>query len=130
MKRKVIFQYTVFGVLFGLLFPIASSLFLIYYQGLPLTIGSFVLVQKENPLLWVIDTAPLFLGLFASFAGIRQARVVELNQDLRTEVDEHSRTVEQLHTVKSELEVLVDKQLLMGSFLIYSRSLKFIKSGS
>ena len=73
VKRKVILQYTLFGVLFGFIFPIVSSLWLIYYRHMPLSLISFVQVQRENPLHWVIDTAKIFLGIFACFAGIRQA---------------------------------------------------------
>lgn len=112
MKRKVIFQYTLIGVLFGFLFPLISSFWLIYYRNMPISYGSFVQTQMDNPLLWVINTAPLFLGLFASFAGVRQARVIELNQDLNSEIEEHTATVKQLNFVKGELEVHIDKQLV------------------
>lgn len=112
VKRKVLPQYTLFGALFGLLFPISSSLFLVLDRGYPLTLNSVVLLQAQNPLLWVIDTAPFFLGLFAAFAGVRQTRLLQLNQELKTEIGEHSQTVKQLQEVKSELEVLVDKQLV------------------
>ena len=68
-KRSYTFRYAVYGALFGLMFPIFATLGDIYLHGLPLTLESVWQVQKSSPLHWVIDTAPFFLGLFASFAG-------------------------------------------------------------
>jgi signal transduction histidine kinase len=44
-------------------------------QGLPLSLVSVWYVQVSQPLHWIINTAPLFLGLFAAFAGLRQDRL-------------------------------------------------------
>jgi GAF domain-containing protein len=40
-------------------------------------------VQATDSLLWIIDTAPLFLGLFASVAGRRQENAKGLYEELR-----------------------------------------------
>lgn len=78
MRDNIVLRYTLFGALFGLLFPIVSSLILIYQSQLPLTLGSLVHIQKSNPLQWIINTAPFFLGLFAYLAGRRQDQILQL----------------------------------------------------
>jgi methyl-accepting chemotaxis protein len=57
-------------------------------QRLSLTLVNLAQVQKNTPLHWMIDTAPFFLGLFASFAGRRQDRLAILNRRLGQQVQE------------------------------------------
>ncbi len=106
------FRYTLFGILFGLLFPVISSLLWLYQNQLPLTFTNLVLVQVNNPLQWIINSAPLFLGLFAYFVGVRQDHVNQLNLDLEASLAERDKLLEQLATAKLELENIVDKQVL------------------
>ena len=64
-------NYALYGAIFGLFFPVGSSVFqatLIYGS---LSLETLLRAQCECPLLWVIDTAPFFLGLFASYAGMQ-----------------------------------------------------------
>lgn len=49
---------------------------------------SALAAQQSEPLLWIIDTAPFFLGAFAGVAGWRQDRVEALVADLREEIRE------------------------------------------
>jgi GAF domain-containing protein len=76
------------GALFGLLFPIGATLIRIADSDLPLGLSSIVFVQTTDSLLWIIDTAPLFLSLFASFAGRRQDALQEVIAQLRLREDE------------------------------------------
>ena len=59
------FKYTLYGALFGCCFPIFSVGFELYGQQLGFSLANILLVQAEQPLHWVIDTAPFFLGFFA-----------------------------------------------------------------
>ena len=63
------------GILFGLLFPTIATIIRITQARLPFGFAGIAAVQANDPLLWIIDTAPLFLGLFAAFAGRRQDRL-------------------------------------------------------
>jgi GAF domain-containing protein len=67
------------GVLFGVLFPVVATLIEVAVQHLPVAWSSVIEVQTNSPLLWIIDTAPLFLGLLAAVAGHRQGAVEEAN---------------------------------------------------
>ncbi|MHB1941894.1 MAG: putative bifunctional diguanylate cyclase/phosphodiesterase [Acidiferrobacteraceae bacterium] len=81
-------KYTLFGTLFGLCFPIGSIAFRYAMGNLRYTRGLIGIIQAahHDPLLWVIDTAPFFLGLFARIAGIRQDRVQAVATSLEEQV--------------------------------------------
>lgn len=75
-------KYALFGVLFGLLFPLGSTLVKLIQSGAAVSIPAILKVQSADPLLWVIDTAPFFLGLFAALAGRRQEELQKTNDRL------------------------------------------------
>lgn len=112
MKLKVVVLYAVFGILFGTLFPLTAGLWLIYQSGFPFTINGFLAIQMNNPLMWMIDTAPLFLGLFALMGGIRQSRVLQLNEELNAHIIEQEKLSDQLAQLKEKLQLHVEKQLV------------------
>jgi len=74
--RKERNNYALFGVLFGLAFPLGATFFESITRHGSLTWEYMVQVQSENPLLWIIDSAPLWLGAFASFGGIKQDQLM------------------------------------------------------
>ncbi len=76
-------KYIFLGALFGFLFPVFATLIEMVIQKLPFGISNAVYVQRAEPLLWIIDTAPVFLGLFAALAGRRQDALLRLNAELR-----------------------------------------------
>ena len=75
-------KYAIMGVLLGLLFPILATVLQIAQSGLPLSLSSAAAVQRNTPLLWIIDTAPLVLSFIAMLAGLRQDRVTKLLQEI------------------------------------------------
>ena len=80
LKVKTLFEseankYTVYGVLFGLAFPFVALAVAILASGRGFSLDTFVYVQQTNPLLWIIYSAPFWLGLVARFAGQRQDRL-------------------------------------------------------
>ena len=112
MKIKVVVLYAVFGILFGTLFPLTAGLWLIYQGGFPFTINGFLAIQLNNPLMWMIDTAPFFLGLFALMGGVRQSRVLQLNEELNAHIIEQEKLSDQLAQLKEKLQLHVEKQLV------------------
>lgn len=89
-------KYALAGVGFGLLFPIAAYTFRILFADLPFNVSNIIALHRDDALLWIIDTAPLFLGLIAALAGKRQDQLTVLNQELR----------------KREAELLLEQQEL------------------
>ncbi|MFH1186235.1 MAG: GAF domain-containing protein [Chloroflexota bacterium] len=65
-------RYAIFGALFGLAFPLAATAASLAVARLPWTLTNILTVHSTQPLMWIIDTAPLFLGIFAGLAGMRQ----------------------------------------------------------
>lgn len=112
MKSKVVLNYTLLGASFGMLFPLTASLYLIAQGGYDLSLQSFLLVQSHPSLAWMIDTAPLFLGLFAGLAGFRQARVIKLNQDLNKQIRQQDELTQQLEALRMKLEKDMAKQVV------------------
>ncbi len=109
MRKRVILSYTAAGVLFGLLFPLTSTLWLLISGGYTLTLQNILLVQAQNPLVWMIDTAPIFLGFFAWIAGVRQANMLDLNLELTAQISDKERMANELESLKNKLEHHVRK---------------------
>lgn len=104
-QRKKTLLYAFTGALFGLLFPICAVLISLLEAQLPLTINNILLLQRQSPLLWIINTAPLFLGGFAALAGVRQDKLEQANQMLLQSQSEYE-------AVQHELEKRVQERTL------------------
>ncbi len=71
-------KYALYGALFGLSFPIIGTVIEAFTQGHGLGVAGLLRAQASSPLLWIVNTAPFFLGVFASLAGRRQDQVLAL----------------------------------------------------
>jgi methyl-accepting chemotaxis protein len=69
-------RYGVYGAVFGLVFPVVASAVEALTRYRDLAFWSGLARAQGSALLWIIDTAPVFLGLFASFAGREHDRLV------------------------------------------------------
>ncbi|HZK85610.1 MAG TPA: GGDEF domain-containing protein [Desulfosporosinus sp.] len=76
--RRIIARYTLIGIAFGLIFPISALLLEIYTTQLPFVVNSIIQAHIQNKLIFIIDTAPIFLGLFAMTGGVIQASAKRL----------------------------------------------------
>jgi signal transduction histidine kinase len=83
-------RYTLYGALFGALFPLFSFLILTFVS------------RNVNFLFGVICTAPFFLGLFARFAGVRQDNLDRINRELEALVAERTRSIQGLLDVSGQ----------------------------
>lgn len=88
-------KYTLYGALFGCCFPIGSIAFLYFMGEIANTSGVLPILAEahQNSLLWVIDTAPLFLGLFARLAGVRQDRILRFSASLEQQVTDKTESL-------------------------------------
>ena len=75
-------KYTLYGISFGFIFPIIATCIDIKKLGLEFSWESAILVQKNSPIHYIIDTAPFFLGLFAMFGGRNLDKLKEKNQQI------------------------------------------------
>mmetsp|Transcript_8008 Transcript_8008/g.11579 ORF Transcript_8008/g.11579 Transcript_8008/m.11579 type:complete len:658 (-) Transcript_8008:340-2313(-) len=95
-------QFAVYGALFGACFPVMATLLDIFVQGLEISFKSAVVVQAVQPLHWIINTAPFFLGLVASFGGRRQDRISGFNAVLELRIQERTKELQLASKAKSD----------------------------
>jgi GAF domain-containing protein len=76
-------RYAWYGALFGLAFPVVAFGISLAVNRLPLSFAAVLALHVNQPILWIIDTAPFVLGAFASLAGVRQDAVERLNLQLQ-----------------------------------------------
>ena len=77
-------RYVIVGIAFGILFPVIGTVVRILSAGLAFNLSNVAEVQATDVLLWIIDTAPIFLGLIAAMAGRRQDSLEMINAALQT----------------------------------------------
>ena len=83
-------NYTLYGALFGLSFPILSIIIILFISN------------DIRILLAVICTAPLFLGIFSRLAGVRQDKVNEINKGLEKTIEERTRAIQNMLDVSGQ----------------------------
>lgn len=82
-SKTVILVYTLAGVSFGLLFPISAILFELLTRGYDLSLRSVLALHQNFRMLYMIDTAPIFLGSFALLIGVKSYRINRINAALK-----------------------------------------------
>jgi len=93
MKLSETSRYTLLGIVFGMVFPVTASVIEMARQALPFSLPSFFLIQQSTPLLWIINTAPAFLGYFAFLAGRRQQKLIDQAENLESLVSDRSQKI-------------------------------------
>ncbi|MBU0983125.1 MAG: PocR ligand-binding domain-containing protein, partial [candidate division Zixibacteria bacterium] len=107
--RSCVVRHTILGVAFGSLFPLLAVLVEVWQAGLPWSLSSVWRVQADSILLWIIDSAPLFLGLAAWQIGRKQEELRRLNRSLKESII--NRTAER-DEVSSNLDQALQKHRL------------------
>jgi methyl-accepting chemotaxis protein len=95
-------MYAFYGALFGLCFPLIGTIIQAasYPEPFGLSAGGMWRAATESPLLWIIFTAPFFLGVFASIAGRRQDQILALDHARR---EGYLKTASELFTAAQAL---------------------------
>jgi GAF domain-containing protein len=75
-------RYAIFGAIFGVIFPLVGTLTRAFLMRLPINISNMIYAQSSDPILWIVDTAPIVLGMFAAYAGYKQDQVSRINKEL------------------------------------------------
>jgi PAS domain S-box-containing protein len=79
-KRSPALRYALYGVAFGAVFPLVATLLAVGLQGEGFSVAAFFAAQASQPVLWVVDFAPLVLGLFAARLGQTQRELEQLQR--------------------------------------------------
>ena len=101
------FLYAIFGFVAGILWPIVGMFFAVWVNRIPVGLAEFIRMQRTQPLLWIIDTAPLFLALTFGLAGRRQDNLIHLKASLQETVLERT---SDLQRANQELQKDVDER--------------------
>ena len=75
-------RYAMLGAAFGFTFPLIGTILQIIFSGLHVTFATCSIFSSTFPLLWIVDTAPIVIGLFAGYAGRKQDILTEVNEQL------------------------------------------------
>jgi GAF domain-containing protein len=124
-------RYALIGACFGLLFPILAILIRTIGAGIPLSLSSIAAAHASDPLLWIIDTAPLFLGMFAAIAGRRQDELEKTNRMLKAREEElqstqlvlEERVNERTRELTSLNQLFLERAELLNTVVDTSRAL-------
>jgi methyl-accepting chemotaxis protein len=76
-------RFAIYGALFGIAFPLIGTIIEAFTRGYGLAPAALLRAQIDSPLLWIIDTAPFFLGVLASLAGRAQDQILALDDARR-----------------------------------------------
>lgn len=117
-------RYALYGALFGASFPIFSTLMFAGVELGGITLANLAQAQRVSSLLWIIDTAPFFLGLFASFAGRRQDAVEQLVSRLEATNAKVAKTGKELEKTNAALEKTNAKLASSNTALVETSRLK------
>lgn len=71
-------QYFLYGFAFGLCFPVCAIIMQISVSDLEYSFGSIGPAHRANVLIYMIDSAPLFLGLFALVGGFSKQKAIRV----------------------------------------------------
>jgi len=107
--RPASLRFTFYGALFGCCFPVGSILLLVLLGSVPANSPVAVVASAHmaQPLLYIIDTAPFFLGFFAYLAGIREERLRGFNERLEAEVQAKTEELRQALREANEANELI-----------------------
>jgi len=92
-NRHEAFKFSIAGILFGCIFPFLATTIMVLDQHLPFIVPSFISVQQENPLLWIIDLAIPILGFSGFLIGSRQEKLLQQAEDMENFVKDRSKKI-------------------------------------
>ena len=76
-KGRLLF-YTIAGFISGVLLPILVTISRILRAGMPLSVDSFIEIQVNTPVIWIIDFIPIVTAYLSFAIGKRQKQLRNL----------------------------------------------------
>lgn len=104
LKSKIILRHFLGGVIFGFVFIAAAFITELNSNNLPYVYSSLALIHHKNYLLYIIETSPFFLGIFAFIIGVHNAESQILNEELGLLADELSKSKKELEKYNKKLK--------------------------
>ena len=111
----------------GIVFPVIAFLVRYYEYGYEVALGLFI----SDPLLWIISSAPIFLGALAYLAGIKQDEVeekIKIVNESENQLQEANRKInETLEKLQREHNELVKSRETNREFEKLEEAIKIFK---
>ncbi|MCB9232816.1 MAG: HAMP domain-containing histidine kinase [Bacteroidia bacterium] len=108
-------KYLIWGVLFGICFPVIGTLIRCYQSEGGFSIAKCLEIQSSDPLLMIIDTAPFFLGLFSYFIGLSIERLLQEQKDRENDSLAYTSRLEIQNSELTELNSALDGLIYTAS---------------
>jgi diguanylate cyclase (GGDEF)-like protein/PAS domain S-box-containing protein len=90
LENATIRRYVLAEVAFGACFPLTAWALDILVRGVGWSIGSLAWIHSTNPLHWIVDSAPIVLGVMGYLIGRAQAQIEAHNRELEVRVRERT----------------------------------------
>ena len=121
------YKYALIGFIFGLCFPIGAYILEFATHKLDFQLSNLQLIHAENKLLYMIDSAPIFLGIFAFLGGISKQKAEglislfekissslfinskKLNSDSKDIIERIQERAEILNNYSSEIDQIINQ---------------------
>ncbi len=100
-------KYLLLGILVGLIIPLLGTVITLRVAALPFTLENILAIHRGFSLLWLMDSSPVFLGLFAWIAGLQQQRAEEIAAELENKVIERTAKIEESFREQDILNALL-----------------------
>ena len=126
--RQRAVQFAAAGIVVGFGFPILATVMKAGELHLPISLLNLFAVQGMDRVLWITDTAPIFLGLLAGIAGRREdlhLAASRLVQQREKELDSLRRNLED--TVAERARQLDQRNAQMRSVVTFARQVADIQ---
>lgn len=116
LKNKIIVTYLLIGVAFGACFPVGAIVMESILKGISLTGNGIAQMHSNNPLLYMIDSAPVFLGVFAMLGGISKAKgevakhkMASALEHMKLTDDENTKLLTEVRATSDSNNALLDR---------------------
>lgn len=96
-RRSQIWLYAIYGFCLGILFPVAATAIKFRELDLTFSLNSLKAIHLGEPIMLIIDAAPIILASSFSLIGIQAARFQETSRRLSESVEKHQQQTEYEH---------------------------------
>ena len=96
-KQSKILTYSLYGFFLGLFFPIVSTAYEFINFGLKFSWPTLRAIHTTQPLMLIIDVAPIILGASYALIGIQSARFLETSTELKKQQKIQAAQIENEH---------------------------------
>ncbi len=79
LRRRSV-QYALGGIVAGFAFPLIACVIKLDELHVPFKVANLLAMQLMDPVIWITDTAPFFLGALAAVAGRREDLLLRANE--------------------------------------------------